>query len=138
MYYKGEEVQNPQKAIPISILVCLLVCFVAYFGVSAIVTLMVPYYSADPNAPLPEAFDAVGWHYAKYVIAVGAICGLSSRYRLSEKKNILISFTYYNVSQVLLKCMHFILFFCIGNFLIHDLFHCNKRDDFIDYQIKHL
>ena len=58
---------------------CLAICFVAYFGISAILTLMIPYFQCDKNAPLPEAFADVGWVWAKYVIAVGAICGLSSR-----------------------------------------------------------
>ena len=81
-FYVGEEVRNPQRAIPISIIISLLACFLAYFGISAIITLMVPYYTIDHNAPVPEVFDAVGWGVARYVIAVGAICGLSTRYRL--------------------------------------------------------
>ena len=57
----------------------LLVCFVVYFGVSAVITLMVPYYTIDVEAPLPEVFKAVGWSVAQYVIAVGAVCGLLTR-----------------------------------------------------------
>ena len=79
LFSSGEEVKDPQKAIPISILACLFICFLAYFGISSVLTLMVPYFTLDVQAPLPEAFADVGWVYAKYVIAVGAISGLSSR-----------------------------------------------------------
>ncbi|CAF1533610.1 unnamed protein product, partial [Didymodactylos carnosus] len=56
----GEETKNPQKAIPISI--CL--------------TLLVPYYLIDKNAGLPAAFAYVHLPVFKYILGVGALAGI--------------------------------------------------------------
>ncbi len=50
-------------------------CFVIYFGVSSVVTLMVPYHELSVNTAVADAFMHVGAHWAKYVVSAGA--GLS-------------------------------------------------------------
>ncbi|XP_043427882.1 cationic amino acid transporter 3-like [Prionailurus bengalensis] len=72
-----KETQNPQHSIPMGIVISLFFCFLVYFGVSAALTLMVPYYHLQPGSTLPEAFLHIGWTPAYHVVAFGFLCSFS-------------------------------------------------------------
>nr|XP_035965149.1 cationic amino acid transporter 3-like [Halichoerus grypus] len=72
-----EEAQTPQRSILMGIVISLLISSLVYFGVSAALTLMVPYYQLRPGSTLPEAFLHIGWAPAYYIIAFGFLCSLS-------------------------------------------------------------
>ncbi|XP_057304504.1 cationic amino acid transporter 2-like [Hydractinia symbiolongicarpus] len=74
----GEEAKNPSKSIPIAIIASLVIIFLCYFGVSAVITLIMPFDQLDKLSPIPAAFAQRGLSWARYVISIGAICGLSS------------------------------------------------------------
>ncbi|KAI4472501.1 hypothetical protein M0802_016761 [Mischocyttarus mexicanus] len=75
----GEEAKDPQRSIPIAIVASLTVVFLAYFGVSAVLTMVLPYYEQNPDAPFPHIFEVIGWDWAKWIVSIGAICGLCAR-----------------------------------------------------------
>lgn len=74
----GEEVKDPRRAIPIAIIGSLIIIFFSYFGVSTVLTLMLPYYLQDPDAPIPKAFVAMGWTFAHWIVTIGGIFGLTA------------------------------------------------------------
>ncbi|GAB1602290.1 high affinity cationic amino acid transporter 1-like, partial [Argonauta hians] len=74
----GEEARNPQKSIPLSILLSLLIVTLLYVGVSTVITLMCPYYLIDPLTPLPKVFDYIGWVQPKVIIYTGVVCALGT------------------------------------------------------------
>ena len=74
----GEEVRNAKRTIPLSIIITLIIVSLSYSSVSAILTLMIPYYILDVNTPITQAFDYVGFTWARYVVSIGAISSLAS------------------------------------------------------------
>jgi basic amino acid/polyamine antiporter, APA family len=74
----AEEARNPQRDVPIGIIVSLLLCTVLYILVAGVLTGMVPYKEIDLDAPVAEAFAGRGLAIAHLVIAAGAVVGITS------------------------------------------------------------
>jgi basic amino acid/polyamine antiporter, APA family len=74
----AQEAKNPQRDLPIGIIVSLLVCTVLYILVAAVLTGMVPWKEVNVEAPLAVAFLDRGLTKASYLITVGALAGLTS------------------------------------------------------------
>ncbi|CAG9786500.1 unnamed protein product [Diatraea saccharalis] len=74
----GEEVKEPRRTIPFAILTVLTIVFIAYCSVAIVVTMMVPYFLQDTAAAVATAFTFVGWDWARWVVTVGAIFGISA------------------------------------------------------------
>ena len=74
----SEEARNPQRDVPIGIIVSLVLCTLLYIGVVAVLTGMVPYGQLDMNAPVADAFRRVGLRWAQFLIALAGIAGITS------------------------------------------------------------
>jgi APA family basic amino acid/polyamine antiporter len=74
----AEEARNPARDVPIGIITSLAVCTVFYIVVAAIVTGMVPYPQIPLDAPIAGIFAIKGIAYAKAIITVGALTGITS------------------------------------------------------------
>lgn len=73
---KVKNSHNPERSIPMGIVISLLISSLLYFGVSAALTLMVPYYLLRPGSTLSEAFLHIGWVPAYYVVAFAFLCSI--------------------------------------------------------------
>ncbi|KAL6442976.1 hypothetical protein ACFW04_002758 [Cataglyphis niger] len=74
----GEEARDPGRSIPLATLLSMAIVTIGYMMVSGALTLVVPYWAINPIAALPEAFSSRGIPWAKYVISMGALCGMTT------------------------------------------------------------
>ncbi len=74
----AEEAHNPSRDLPFGILMSLAICTVLYIAVVIVLTGMVPFNQL--NVPSPVAFAAIhaGLAWAGFIIAIGAIAGLTT------------------------------------------------------------
>ncbi|GAA2104301.1 amino acid permease [Actinomadura alba] len=74
----AEEARRPQRDLPIAIIASLVICTVLYIAVSLVVVGIVNYKQLNIEAPLAEAFKAVGHPGFATIISVGALAGLTT------------------------------------------------------------
>jgi APA family basic amino acid/polyamine antiporter len=73
-----EEAKNPQRDVPLGIVISLIVCTVLYILVVAVLTGMVRYDQLDVNAPVSRAFQQKGIGWAEGLIAAAGVAGITS------------------------------------------------------------
>ncbi|MEW6439967.1 MAG: amino acid permease [bacterium] len=74
----AEETKNPQRNMPIGIILSLAICTVLYLAVSAILTGMVSYKELDHPAPVAHALTLAGFRWGSALVAAGAVAGITS------------------------------------------------------------
>jgi len=74
----AQEAKNPQRDLPIGIIVSLTICTILYIGVAAVLTGMVPWQQVNIEAPIARAFLDHNLAWASNIITIGALAGLTS------------------------------------------------------------
>ncbi|PKU83870.1 cationic amino acid transporter 1 [Dendrobium catenatum] len=74
----AEETKNPAKDIPIGLVGAMSITTACYCLLALVLCLMQPYTKIDPDAPFSVAFSNVGMDWAKYIVAFGALKGMTT------------------------------------------------------------
>jgi APA family basic amino acid/polyamine antiporter len=74
----AQEAKNPQRDLPIGIILSLLICTTLYILVAGVLTGMVPWRDVNIEAPIARAFLDRGLGGASHIITLGALAGLTS------------------------------------------------------------
>ncbi len=74
----AEEAKDPQRDVPIGIVLSLVICTLLYIAVVAVLTGMVPYDKIDIGAPVSDAFKQVGLAKADFLISAAGVAGITS------------------------------------------------------------
>ncbi|AET04493.1 putative amino acid/polyamine transporter I, cationic amino acid transporter [Medicago truncatula] len=74
----AEETKNPGRDIPIGLVGSMVIITFIYCSLATTLCLMQNYKTIDVNAPFSVAFSSVGWGWAKYIVALGALKGMTT------------------------------------------------------------
>ncbi|GLJ53238.1 hypothetical protein SUGI_1134650 [Cryptomeria japonica] len=74
----AEETKNPAKDIPLGLVGSMVIILVAYCLMAVTLCLMQSYVDIDQNAGYSVAFEKVGMKWAKYIVDLGALIGMTT------------------------------------------------------------
>ncbi|XP_020215651.1 cationic amino acid transporter 1 [Cajanus cajan] len=74
----AEETKNPARDIPVGLVGSMTITTIIYCLLSLTLCLVQSYKDIDVDAPFSVAFHAVGWDWAKYIVALGALKGMTT------------------------------------------------------------
>lgn len=74
----AEETKDPGRDIPIGLIGSMVITTFLYCLLAITLCLMQPYQKIDTQAPFSVAFKSVGWNWAQYIVAAGALKGMTS------------------------------------------------------------
>jgi APA family basic amino acid/polyamine antiporter len=74
----ADETRNPQRYLPMGIILSLSICTILYIAVGALLTGIAPYQSLDVPSPVADALLNNGVRWAAALVSAGAIAGLTS------------------------------------------------------------
>ena len=74
----AEEIKKPSRDIPVGLVGSMSVVMTVYCLLAGMLVLMQPYSQIDVDAPYSVAFTAVGMDWAKYIVAFGALKGMTT------------------------------------------------------------
>jgi APA family basic amino acid/polyamine antiporter len=74
----AEETKNPAKDIPIGLVGSMVIIIIVYCLMALTLCLMQSYKTIDPDAAYSVVFEKVGMDWAKYIVALGALEGMTT------------------------------------------------------------
>jgi APA family basic amino acid/polyamine antiporter len=74
----AEEARNPQRQLPLAVLLSLAISLALYIAMSLVLTGVVPYETLNTSAPVASAFAAIGLPWVTLIISAAAVAGIAS------------------------------------------------------------
>lgn len=80
----AEECIDPQRTMPLGILITLVICSALYVGVALVLTGIAPWMSLGNAAPVANALRELGYNRLRFIVSVGALIGMVSSLMITQ------------------------------------------------------